>query len=184
MSKIGKKPIEIPKGVEVNINNNIIKVKGPKGELSLKLSPRINVEKNDEKIIVSKKGDAKELKMMWGTTNVLIANMIKGVSSGFEKRLEIHGVGYRANVLGKDLSLTLGFSHPVVFKAPEKIEFRVEKNEIIISGIDKEKIGQIAAKIRDLRKPEPYKGKGIRYKGEIVRRKSGKAVQAAEGASK
>lgn len=181
MSRIGKKPIEIPKGVEVKIEDNVVIVKGPKGELQKKIRPEIKVEVKENEILVSPEKETKKTNAFWGLTRTLIFNMIKGVTEGYEKKLEIQGVGYKTNLEGEDLVLQVGFSHPVKIDKVEGIKFEVEKNIITISGIDKELVGQIAAKIRKVRKPEPYKGKGIRYLGEEVRRKPGKKVVTAEG---
>ncbi len=177
MSKIGKKAIEIPNGVTVTYgDNNKVSVKGPKGELSASFHAEINIETKDNEIIVTPKKDARRLYAFWGLTRNLIANMIVGVTKGYEKQLELQGVGYKVALKGNDLDMALGFSHPVAFKAPQGIKFTVEKNIITISGIDKQQVGQVAAEIRKLRKPEPYKGKGVRYVGEKVRRKAGKKV--------
>ncbi len=176
MSKIGKQPINIPSNVNIEFSENIIKVKGPQGELSLKIPPVIGIQKKDNQLIISlKSGDnIKDNVAIWGTTRSLINNMIKGAVNKFEKKLELEGVGYKAQLQGRDLVLNLGYTHPINFKCPEGIEFKVEKNIITVSGINKELVGRVAAEIRALRKPEPYKGKGIRYVGEIIRRKSGK----------
>ena len=174
MSRIGKKPIEVPSGVEVIINDNEVKIKGPKGTLERKIRPEIKVEVKENKIFVSPKTETKKTKAFWGLTRALLANMVKGVTEGFEKKLEIEGLGYRAQLKGNDLELFVGFTHPVIVKAPEGINFKVDKNIITVSGIDKEKVGQVAANIRKVRPPEPYKGKGIRYLGEQIRRKAGK----------
>jgi large subunit ribosomal protein L6 len=179
MSKIGRQPIPIPEGVEVKIEDHTITVKGPKGELSFSFHPAIKVVSTDNEIKVSQ--GTKEAKALWGTTRALIFNMVKGVTEGFKKQLEIHGVGYKAEVQDKKLILSVGFTHPVEILAPEGIEFKVEKNIITVSGIDKQLVGQIAAKIRAVKPPEPYKGKGIRYLGEHVRIKPGKKAVAAEG---
>ncbi|WP_427340472.1 50S ribosomal protein L6 [Caloranaerobacter sp. DY30410] len=176
MSRIGLKPITIPAGVEVKINdNNYIVVKGPKGQLEQQLhrDMKINIENNE--ITVVRPTDNKKHKSLHGLTRTLIANMIEGVTKGYSKTLEIVGVGYRAQKQGNKLVLNLGFSHPVEMEAPEGIEIEVPaNNKIIVKGIDKQKVGNYAAVIRDLRKPEPYKGKGIRYEGEVIRRKEGK----------
>src|SRR4030042_1624212 len=174
MSKIGKQPINIPEGVEIRIEQDKIFVKGPKGELKRNIVGEIKVEIKDSQIIIAPSSKTKRANALWGLTRALVFNMVKGVVGGFEKILEIEGVGYRAAVQGNKLSLTLGFSHPVEIEAPEGISFSVEKNKIKIAGIDKEAVGQTAATIRHLKKPEPYKGKGIRYEGETVRRKTGK----------
>jgi large subunit ribosomal protein L6 len=178
MSRIGKKPIEISEGVEVKIDDGKVVIKGPKGELSQEIRPEIKVEKKDDKILVSPQIEGKRTKAFWGLTRALLANMLKGVVEGYEKKLEIQGVGYRASLEGKDLVLLVGFSHPVKIEAQEGVEFKVEKNIITIFGIDKGFVTQIAAKIRKVRPPEPYKGKGIRYVGEKVRRKVGKKAVA------
>ena len=174
MSRVGKKPIEIPKGVEVKVEGSEVIGKGPKGELSQSFRPEIKVELREEKIFVLPQMETKKTKALWGLTRALIANLIFGVTEGYEKKLEIQGLGYRASIEGEDLILQIGFTHPVKIKAPGGIKFSVEKNIITVSGIDKELVGQIAAKIRKVRKPEPYKGKGIRYQGEVIRRKAGK----------
>lgn len=174
MSRIGKKPILIPEAAEVEIEGAKLIVKGPKGELQREVRPEIRVEKKDKEILVMPGKKTKRTPAFWGLTRTLIFNMLKGVTEGYEKKLEIQGIGYRANLEGKDLVLELGFSHPVKIKKPEGIDFSVEKNIITVSGIDKELVGQVAAKIRKVRPPEPYKGKGIRYLGEEVRLKPGK----------
>ncbi len=181
MSRIGKKPIEIPEKLEIEVKDSLIKVKGPKGELEREIRPEIKAEIKEGKVLFSPLGESKKIRAFWGLTRALIANMIEGVTKGFEKKLEIEGVGYKANLEGQDLVLNMGYSHPVKIEKPEGIDFSVEKNIITVSGIDKEKVGQIAAKIRAVRKPEPYKGKGIRYQGEQVRRKVGKKAAGAEG---
>lgn len=180
MSRIGKKPIEIPEGVEVKIEKKEITIKGPKGELKREIRPEVNVELKEKELILSIKNETKKAKAFWGLTRTLLANMIEGVTKGHEKKLEIQGVGYKANLEGENLVLIVGYSHPVNIKKPEDIDFKVEKNIIIVSGQDKELVGQIAAKIRKVRKPEPYKGKGIRYVGEYVRRKVGKKAVGTE----
>lgn len=180
MSRIGKQPIQIPDGVEIKIEGQEISVKGPKGELKRIINPEIEAVKKDKEIIVSIKQESKKSKALWGLIRTLINNMVQGVVKEHEKKLEIQGVGYRANLEGEDLVLLVGYSHPVKIKRPEGINFTVEKNIITITGIDKELVGQIAAKIRKVRKPEPYKGKGIRYVGEVVRRKVGKKAVGAE----
>ncbi|MBU2635054.1 50S ribosomal protein L6 [Patescibacteria group bacterium] len=182
MSRIGKKPITIPQSVEINIDGNKISVRGPKGELRKEVPLEIKIEIKDDKIFVSPGKETKRTKAFWGLFRTLIFNMVKGVTDGYEKKLEIHGVGYKANLEGEDLVLLVGFSHPVKIDRIEGIEFSVEKSIITVSGIDKELVGQIAAKIRKVRKPEPYKGKGIRYLGEEIRRKAGKKVATTESA--
>ena len=174
MSRIGKKPIEIPEGVDVEVSDGKVVIKGSKGGLSQRIRPEIGIEIKEGKIYVSPKIATKQTKAFWGLTRALLANMLKGVTQGYEKKLELQGIGYRATLEGKDLVLQIGFTHPVKIEAPEAIEFKVEKNIITILGIDKQSVGQIAAKIRKTRPPEPYKGKGIRYVGEKVRRKVGK----------
>ncbi len=180
MSRIGKKPIEIPENVKVKIDKNTIIINGPKGELALEVHPEIKVEVNDNKIILTPVKIHKGTKALWGTYRSHIANMIQGVVEGYEKKLEIHGVGYKAGLEGKDLVLHLGHSHPVKINPPQGIEFKVEKNLIAVSGTDKQLVGQVAAEIREKRKPEPYKGKGVRYQGEVVRRKAGKKAVGTE----
>ena len=176
MSRIGKKPIVIPEGVSVDIKDGVVTVKGAKGELSYELRPEVSVAKEDGKIEVSVSGNSKSIRAYWGLTRSLISNMIDGVSEGYEKKLELVGVGYRVNTAADGIALTLGYSHPVEFKKPEGVDIIVEDNKsITIKGIDKQLVGQTAAKIRELRKPEPYKGKGIRYSGEEVKTKPGKA---------
>lgn len=175
MSRIGKQPIEIPAGVEVKMKDRQISVKGPKGELSREIPEQVSVELKDKEIRVSA-----EDKAFWGLFRTLIANMIQGVTEGHEKKLELRGVGYRANLEGEELVLIVGYSHPVKIKKPEGITFLVEKNIITVSGADKEIVGQTAAKIREVRKPEPYKGKGIRYVGEEVKIKVGKKAVGTE----
>jgi len=175
MSRIGKQQIEIPQSVEVKIEDGIIIVKGPRGELQLKLHPLVKLRKEDNCLKVEvENSEEKSSKALWGTFQRLVSNMIIGVRQGFEKKLELIGIGYRAEVRDRKLILNIGFSHPVEFPLPQGIEARVEKNIIILSGIDKQLVGETAAQIRRLRKPEPYKGTGIRYFGEIVRKKAGK----------
>lgn len=181
MSRIGKKTIEIPQAVEVTIENNLVKVKGPKGELERYIRPEIKIEKKNNQITVAPKKETKKTNALWGLSRTLIFNMIEGVAKGYEKKLEIQGIGYKANLEGEDLVLSVGFSHPVRVNKIEGIKFEVEKNIITVSGINKELVGQITAKIRKIKKPEPYKGKGIRYLGEEVRRKAGKKAVSAEG---
>lgn len=178
MSRIGKQPIQIPDNVDVKINNDLIVVKGPRGELSRKLPLDIVGEIKDKQILIKLKQGKNSA--IWGTYRALIANMVEGVVKGFEKKLIFEGVGYRASVSGNKLILNVGYSHPVEVEAPKGIEFKVEKNTITISGLDKESVGQVAANVRAKRKPEPYKGKGIRYEGEVIRRKAGKKATATE----
>lgn len=176
MSRIGKKPVSAPSGVTVNITDTNISVKGPKGELALALSEEVSVKLEGTDIIVSPKDENdNRSRAMWGTVRARVYNMVEGVTKGYEKNLQLVGVGYRAAVKGKDLELNLGFSHPVVHKAPEGITFICAKpTEVKIEGVDKQSVGQVASEIRSYRPPEPYKGKGIRYEGEHVRRKEGK----------
>ncbi|KAF0816483.1 MULTISPECIES: 50S ribosomal protein L6 [unclassified Cytobacillus] len=175
MSRIGKKPIEIPTGVTVTNDNNTVTVKGPKGELSRSFNQDIEIKVEDNVINVSRPSDAKEHRALHGTTRALLANMVEGVSKGFERGLELIGVGYRAQKQGKKLVLNVGYSHPVEIEPEEGIEVEVPSNtKIIVKGTNKERVGALAANIRDVRPPEPYKGKGIRYEGEYVRRKEGK----------
>ena len=175
MSRIGKMPIAIPAGVTIDIaENNTITVKGPKGTLSRVLSPDMEIKVEGAEIVVNRPNDLKRNKSLHGLTRTLINNMVIGVTQGYEKSLEINGVGYKAAKEGKKLVLSLGYSHPVNMMDPEGIESSVDNNKIIIKGIDKEKVGQYAAEIRDKRRPEPYKGKGIKYSDEVIRRKAGK----------
>ena len=179
MSRIGKLPIEIPAGVTVTCEGRKVKVVGSKGELNYEFSELLKVVIEDNKILVTKLDETKEADSLSGLTRTLIANMVEGVSQGFVKKLEYVGVGYRAAMEGKNLVMHLGFSHPVVYIPREGIEVKVEKNIITVSGIDKQLVGQTAAEIREKKKPEPYKGKGIKYEGEHVRRKAGKAAAKA-----
>ena len=175
MSRIGKMPIAIPAGVTVEVaENNTVTVKGPKGTLTRALAPEMEVKVEGAEIVVNRPNDLKRMKSLHGLTRTLINNMVVGVTQGYEKSLEINGVGYRAVKEGKKLNLTLGYSHPVIMEDPEGIESSVDQNKIIVKGIDKEKVGQYAAQIRDKRRPEPYKGKGIKYSDEVIRRKAGK----------
>ena len=181
MSHIGKLAIEIPEKVEVKLEKSKVLVSGSKGELSKEFSDLLSIKYVDNQILVERSNDSRESKSLHGLTRSLINNMVIGVNTGFEKTLEIQGVGYTADASsGKFLLLNLGYSHPIYFEKPEDIEFETPKNTVIIvKGIDKQKVGQIAAKIRDLRKVEPYKGKGIRYAGEYVRKKAGKTIAGA-----
>lgn len=175
MSRIGKKPIPIPKGVEVVSTGGTLTVKGPRGMLKRNLHPKVTVRVQDGVATVSVPDESKESKSLHGLFRVLLHNMVKGVSEGFERILEIVGVGYRAEVSGKTATLNLGYSHPIVFELPDGVDMKVDRTRIVLSGIDKELVGQTAAKIRALRPPEPYKGKGIKYADEYIRRKAGKA---------
>jgi len=178
MSRIGNLPIEIPEGVEVKLDGNTIQVKGSKGTLEKTIHDAVNVNVEDKVITIERPNDLKENRSLHGTTRSQIANMIEGVSKGYQKELEIIGVGYRAQLQGQKLVVNAGHSHPVEIEQEDNIEFEVPKNtEIIVKGIDKQRVGAIAAIIRAIRKPEPYKGKGIRYKGEHVRRKEGKTAK-------
>lgn len=176
MSRIGKLPIAVPAGVEVIIDGTTVTAKGPKGELTRTFQPIMIIEREGDEILVKRPDDSREAKSLHGLTRTLIANMVEGVSTGFSKKLQLVGVGYRAALKGKDLEMQLGYSHPVHVEAPEGITFEVpSQTEIVVTGPSKETVGQVAANIRKWRKPEPYKGKGIRYDGEFVRRKVGKA---------
>ena len=186
MSRIGKQPIKIPENVEIKIDGGFILVKGPKGEVSRKTHHLITIKKEGDSILVIPKNDSKEARALWGTFRSLASNMVKGVKDGFEKVLVFEGIGYKSEVkidssagAGKVLVLSVGFTHPVIIKAPKGIDFKAEKNQITVSGVDKELVGQIAADIRKVRPPEPYKGKGIRYKDEIIIRKAGKKAVTA-----
>lgn len=175
MSRTGKTPVEIVKGVDVTIDGQTIKAKGPKGELSVQLHELVRAEKGEDGITVKPVNDTTEARAQWGTARSLVQNIVTGVSTGFEKKLEIQGVGYRATMQGKDVKLSLGFSHEVIYEAPEGISIATPtQTEIVVSGIDKQRVGQVASEIRAWRKPEPYKGKGVRYSGEYVFRKEGK----------
>jgi large subunit ribosomal protein L6 len=175
MSRTGKKPIPAVSGVTVSINDRIVSAKGPKGEQSLTLMDIVNAKQTDQGIVIEPANDTQEARAAWGTTRALIANMVKGVKDGFEKKLQIQGVGFRAAMQGKDLKLSLGFSHEVVYIAPKGITLAAPtQTDITVSGADKQQVGQVAADIRAYRKPEPYKGKGVRYAGEYVARKEGK----------
>lgn len=178
MSRIGKLPISLPTGVSVSFENNLLEVTGPKGVLKVAIHPLVNLEINDSVLTLTREDDQPQSRGMHGLMRQLINNAVIGVSQGFEKRLDMKGVGYRAALEGERLVLSVGYSHPVKFDPPAGIKFAVEKNSMIITGIDKQQVGQIAAVIRKVRPPEPYKGKGIMYAGEIVRRKAGKAAKA------
>jgi large subunit ribosomal protein L6 len=175
MSRIGGRPIEIPDGVTVEIGAGAVSVKGPKGELSQSVSPSMRIEQSNGTLTVERPSDRGEHRALHGLTRTLVANMVEGVTNGFEKRLEIQGVGYRARLQGKALEMMLGYSHPVSISPPDGIEFEVpQPTEVVVRGIDKQLVGEIAARVRKQRPPEPYKGKGVRYSGEYVRRKVGK----------
>lgn len=178
MSRIGKMPIPVPAGVDVTIDGQTVTVKGPKGELTRTFLPSMTITRDGDELIVTRPDDTRESKSAHGLTRTLLANMVEGVSNGFSKKLQLVGVGYRAALKGGKLEMTLGFSHPVVVDAVDGITFECPEPTIInISGIDKQLVGQVAADIRAYRKPEPYKGKGIRYQGEHIRRKEGKAAK-------
>lgn len=178
MSRIGKQPIAVPAGVEVKIDGSTVSVKGPKGELTQTFSSILSITLEDGQLCVTRPDDSREARSLHGLTRTLINNMVVGVSEGYIRSLELVGVGYRAALKGQDLDLSLGFSHPVVITPPEGIKFETpSQTKIVISGIDKQKVGQIAAEIRGIRPPEPYKGKGVRYEGEYIRRKLGKAAK-------
>jgi large subunit ribosomal protein L6 len=175
MSRIGKQPIELPAGVNVAISPGRVQVNGPLGELSQNVPQRMQIEQDDGTIVVKRPTERGDDRALHGLTRSLVANMVEGVTKGFEKRLELQGVGYRASLRGTDLELNVGFSHPVVIRPPQGVSFEVpEATSVLVKGIDKQQVGEIAAQVRKVRPPEPYKGKGIRYEGEYVRRKVGK----------
>jgi large subunit ribosomal protein L6 len=176
MSRIGRSPIEVPAGVTLEITAETVKATGPKGTLEVKLLSGLKVEQQDNVLKVSKALDNEETQRTYGLQRTLINNIVVGVSKGYERQLEINGVGYRANVAGQTINLTLGYSHPIEFPLPQGVEAKVERNVITLSGADKQVVGQVAANIRALRKPEPYKGKGIKYVEERIRRKAGKTA--------
>lgn len=181
MSRIGKMPVPVPSGVTLDVNGLVVSVKGPRGQLSLTIAPEVDLVRDDGAVTVNPKDESNRTHALWGLTRTLVNNMVVGVSAGFEKTLELEGVGYRATMQGDKLGLSLGFSHPVEVAPPPGITFRVEPPapgrvaRIIVAGADKQQVGQVAARIRLLRPPEPYKGKGLRYMGEYIRRKAGKA---------
>ena len=175
MSRIGRLPITVPSGVDVTIDGAVVSVKGPKGELNHRVPTPIEVALEDGTITVTRPNDERESRSLHGLTRTLIDNMIVGVTNGYQKQLEVIGTGYRVQAKGQDLEFALGYSHPVPVKAPEGISFAVEGNKVTVSGIDKQRVGETAANIRKLRRPDPYKGKGVRYAGEQIRRKAGKA---------
>ncbi len=179
MSRIGNKPIQLPAGVTVNVDKgNLVTVKGPKGELCFQFNSELEISVGATEVLVKRPNDTKEMKTFHGTTRALLHNMIVGVSEGFKKQLEINGVGYRAQLQGKQLSISAGYSHTVDVAIPDNLKVELPKNTtIIISGIDKQAVGQFAAEIREIRKPEPYKGKGIKYEDEHIRRKEGKTAK-------
>lgn len=176
MSRIGKQPIEVPKGVKIEIQDDVLVAQGPKGKMEQKLVPNCPVSLEDGVLTVSRQGDSGSARAMHGLARALINNAVVGVSEGFKKELEVVGVGYRGEVQGREVHLALGYSHPVVFPIPENIEIEIDRNnKITITGVDRQKVGQVAAEIRSLRPPDPYKAKGIRYSNEQIRRKVGKA---------
>jgi large subunit ribosomal protein L6 len=178
MSKIGKQPVKVPQEVKIELKDNLVAVSGPKGSLKQQFRPEVEIRQVKDEIIVKAKKSNKTTRALHGVTRALIANMVEGATKGFEKVLELHGVGYRAALEKEELKIKVGFSHPVVVKPPQGIQFQVEGNNIIkILGADKQKVGQVAAEIRNIRPPEPYKGKGIRYKGEVIKLKPGKAAK-------
>ncbi len=181
MSKIGKKQISVPQGVTITVQDSVVTVRGSKGEMNRAIPESLGISVAENSVTIAPNGSASDenLSQQWGLYRSLLRNMIIGVSEGFQKSLEFQGVGYKAVPKGNDLELNLGFSHPIFYKAPEGVSFKVEKNIITVSGIDKELIGQVAAEIRSYRLPEPYKGSGIRYVGEIIRKKAGKKAVAA-----
>jgi len=177
MSRVGKKPIPIPSGVKVKVEENQITVTGPKGELTQRIHPSMVMETDQDRVVVKRPSDNKFHRSLHGLTRSLIANMVAGVSSEYQKILEIQGIGYKAELLGKKLKLSLGLSHPILFSPPEGMKIQLDgPNKIRVTGIDKQLVGSVAAKIRSFRPPEPYKGKGIRYEGEMVRKKAGKTA--------
>jgi large subunit ribosomal protein L6 len=175
MSRIGKKPVPIPSGVTANVEGQTVKVKGPKGAMQVVLPDDVEIKMDAGAVQVDPRNETKRARAMWGTSRTLVANLVAGVTKGFEQKLEITGVGYRAALQGKNLQLSLGYSHEVVFQVPEGITVATPKpTEIVITGMDKQKVGQVASDIRDFRPPEPYKGKGVKYAGEYIFRKEGK----------
>jgi large subunit ribosomal protein L6 len=175
MSRIGRQPIPVPSGVELTVEPELVRVKGPKGELQERISRDMTVAHEDGQIVVTRPSNRRDHRALHGLTRSLVANMVQGVTDGFEKRLEIQGVGYRASLRGKDIELSVGYSHPVLIEAPAGIEFEVpQPTRVVVRGFSKQAVGEIAARIRKVRPPEPYKGKGIRYEGEYVPRKVGK----------
>jgi large subunit ribosomal protein L6 len=175
MSRVGKHPVAVPSGVTVEIANRVLKAKGKLGELSLRLSEEVDAKLEDGKVVVTPRSDTKRARTLWGTTRALVNNMVGGVSKGFTKTLDINGVGYRAQVQGKNLQLQLGFSHDVIYPIPAGVTIKCEKpTQITVTGADRQRVGQVAAEIRAFRKPEPYKGKGIKYDNERILRKEGK----------
>ncbi len=183
MSRIGKSPIKIPEDIDVKVDDGVVSVSNKKDKLEISVLPFVEIEVKDDEVLLKKQNDEKQARSNWGTFRALVANAVKGLNEGFEKTLLLEGVGYRMNEQGKDLKLELGFSHPIIYKKPEGIEFELEgKNKLTVKGYDKQKVGEVAAEIRSYRPVEPYKGKGFRYKDEVVRRKAGKKAVTGEGA--
>ena len=181
MSRIGKQPINTPEGVQVSIKDNVIEVSGPKGKLTENLVPNVKVEIKDKEVLVSVENpENKEQRSMWGLQRSLINNMVVGLTEGFTKQLEVNGVGYKVVLQGKKIVLNVGYSHPVNYDLPEGVDAQIEKNLITLSSFNKQLVGQVAAEIRSVRKPEPYKGKGIKYMEEVIRRKEGKVLKGTE----
>ena len=175
MSRIGKKAVQIPSGVEANLNDNVLTVKGPKGTLDMAFVSEVDVKMEDGAIAVNPRGNSKRARSMWGMQRTMVNNLVQGVTEGFSKKLELNGVGYRAQMQGKNINLQLGFSHDILYEVMDGVEVKCpSQTEIVISGIDKQKVGQVAAEIREYRKPEPYKGKGVKYDDEYIFRKEGK----------
>lgn len=179
MSKIGQLPVLIPSGVTITLEGDVAEIKGPKGELKINLPKDLDVKLDGDKVTLTIKKDNKITRSLWGTIRALLANSVIGVTQGWKKQLELVGTGYRSEVQGNKLVLTVGYSHPVIVEAPEGITFKVEKSVINVDGIDKQVVGQVSANIRASRPPEPYKGKGVKYVDEVIRRKAGKAAKAA-----
>jgi len=181
VSRIGKKLITVPSGVTISVNNGIVTVKGKNGELKEQLHPNVGVEIKGSEVTITRKTEERANRAIHGTTRANVANMVKGVSEGFSKKLELVGVGYKAEMKGKNLALALGFSHPIIFRAPESVKIETPtQTSIIISGYDKQLVGLVAAKIRSFKLPEPYKGKGVKYEGEVLRRKAGKTAASSK----
>ena len=174
MSRIGKKPIQIPKGVTIDLKDDLLKIKGPKGELERKIHPKVSLQIDDGQILISVEEEGRETRALHGLFGALITNMVTGVSEGFERILEIVGIGYRAELSGSEVTFHLGYSHPITYELPKGVDAKIEKTKITLTSVDKEALGMTAAKIRSFRKPEPYKGKGIKYAEEYIKRKAGK----------
>jgi large subunit ribosomal protein L6 len=175
MSRIGKRAVQIPSGVEANLNDNVLTVKGPKGSLDMTFVSEVDAKLEDGAVNIEPRGNGKRARSMWGMQRTMVNNLVEGVTEGFSKKLELNGVGYRAQIQGKNINLQLGFSHDILYEVMDGVEVKCpSQTEIIISGIDKQKVGQVAAEIREYRKPEPYKGKGVKYEDEYIFRKEGK----------